>query len=538
MTTSSPLLRPGPWCLAVLALRLAAVTFAAAAVSAAVTQPTGLAVGAGAWGALSLLRVPRRRLAAELLLAAALGAYGATGSLALTFGWAALLAASWFVLAPEAATYALNGVDRYFVAQDHPNARMNSHHIVDTVEPLDRDVLTRALGALLREAPLGRTFVREAALRVERFVTREPFVAPGDLLEWRDAPLETPDGWASLDAPFDLARRPPLRVVHAPREGGGHRLVLSAHHSAVDGTAGLLLLDRLLRHYNAQREGRPVDPPPALPDARRLRDLLRPQGRGWLLRMIRRHVRPMDKVGVRNATLLDAEDAAPTGSRHRLAEVPAATWQRLGERAAAAGRTRNDLLLSATLRAGDAWRQARARDERAFRVMLPTDLRATLGLPPRTYQNFVGVIRADFALSEVRAADLPTIVSSRVKEGRSLDEAIEAPVNLGTLSALLPPWLFRRVLRQFDADPRSFFFSLLFSNIRTPADLARPAGVTTERVWVRGSLVRQPGFGIVLVNDGAHVNLAFEYLVPLASEDGVADFEARFLTEVERMAAG
>lgn len=534
----SSLLRPGPWCLAVLALRLAAATFAAAGVGAGVTQESWLAALAGAWGALSLVRVPRRRLALELVLVAVVGACASTGTDALAFGWAGLLAASWLLLAPETTTYALNGMDRYFVAQDYPRARVNSHHLVDTREPLDQGALTRALDALLREAPIARTFLREALLRVERFVTREPFVAASELLEWRDAPLETPDGWASLDAGFDLARRPPLRAVHAPREEGGFRLVLTVHHSAVDGTAGLLLLDRLLRHYNAQVEGRAVDPPPSIPDATRLRDLLRPHGRGWLLRMIRRHVKPMDKVGVRNASLLDDELAAPTGSRHRLATVPAATWQRLGERAAATGRTRNDLLLAATLRAVDGWRTARGKDERAVRVLLPTDLRATLGLPPLTYQNFVGVVRADFTLAEVRSSDLPAIVSSRVKEGRTLDEAVEAPVNLGTLSALLPPWLFRRALRQFDQDPRSFFFSLLFSNIRTPADLARPAGVTTERVWVRGSLVRQPGFGIVLVNDGQQVNLAFEYLVPLASEAGVADYEARFLAEIERLAAG
>ncbi|MCO5165348.1 MAG: hypothetical protein M9894_03145 [Planctomycetes bacterium] len=514
--------RPGPGCAAVLALRLAGLTLAGAAAAGA-----GPALVAGAWGALSLLRVPRARLALEVLLAAALGA-------ALAPGWpwaaAALLAALWPLLAPEVGVYALNGMDRYFVAQDYPGARINSHHVVDTAAPPDHDALVRALGALMEEAPIARSFVREAALGAERFFTARPFVDPAALVERRAAPLEAEDGWAALDAAFDLARRPPLRVVHAPREGGGHRLVLTAHHSAVDGTGGFLLLDRLLRHL----AGGPVEPF-VDPGARRLRDALRVHGLGWLLRMIRRHVRPLDKVGVRNASLLDQEDARPAGSRHRLAEVPPDDWRALGARAAAAGVTRNDLLLAALLRAADGWRRARGKDDRPFRVLLPTDLRATLGLPPRTFQNVVGVVRADFGPAEVRAPDLPAIVSARVKAGRALDDAVEAPVNLGVVSALLPPWLFRRALRAFDADARSFFFSLLWSNIRVPPDLARPPG--TEAIWVRGSLVRQPGVGVVLVNDGGRANLAFEYLVPLASEAGVADLEARLLAEVRALGA-
>ncbi|MBX3467566.1 MAG: hypothetical protein KF878_11810 [Planctomycetes bacterium] len=521
--------RPGPWCAAVVSLRLAGLALAATGAAAG-----GAALLAGGWGALSLLRVPRGRVALEVLLAAGVGDALAPGP---RWPWlvAALLAAAWLLLAPEAGAYPLNGLDRYFVAQDYPGARINSHHVVDTRDALDHDALVLALGALMAEAPLARSFVREAALGAERFFALAPFVDPADLVERRATPLETDDGWAALDAPFDLARRPPLRVVHAPREGGGWRLALTVHHSAVDGAGGLLLLDRLLRHYLACTGGAPPPPPFVDPGGRRLRDVLRPRGRAWLLRMIWRHARPLDKVGVRNASLLDDETARPAGSRHRLAALPADDWRRLGERAATLGLTRNDLLLAAVLRAADAWRQARGKDERPFRVLLPTDLRATLGLPPRTLQNVVGVVRADFTLAEVRDPDLPAIVSRRVKAGRDLEEAVEAPVNLGTVSALLPPWLFRRALRAFDADPRSFFFSLLWSHIRVPPDLARLPG--TEAVWVRGSLVRQPGFGVVLVNDGGQATLAFEYLVPLASDEGAADLEARLLAEARAFVA-
>lgn len=105
-------------------------------------------------------------------------------------------------------------------------------------------------------------------------------------------------------------------------------------------------------------------------------------------------------------------------------------------------------------------------------------------------------------------------------------------MNLGVVSAALPPWLFRAALRQFDHDPRSYFFSLLVSTIRLPADLPAPPGPGVERVWIRGSLVRSPGVGLVLTDDGRQVTAAFEYLVPIASEAGVADLRARFEAEV------
>jgi len=245
--------------------------------------------------------------------------------------------------------------------------------------------------------------------------------------------------------------------------------------------------------------------------------------------MVRRHVRPLDKLGVANASLLDDEKPQPATSRHQLLSVPWARFEKLKDEGQERGLTRNDLLLAAALRAADAWRRARGRPDRPFRVLFPLDLRPLLGLPP-CVQNFVGVVRADFTIDEVRQEDLPRRVQERVKEAKTLEEAIETPVNLGVLALLLPPWAFRIALRSFDDDPRSFFFSLLWSNVRIPQDLLLPPG--TERVWIRGSLVRQPGFGVVVSADGRQLNVALEYLVPLASEEGVRDYGSRLLAEI------
>jgi NRPS condensation-like uncharacterized protein len=467
--------------------------------------------------AIELFRVPRRRLLLEL---AALG-----GALALFEhspgpGYAALGALFLVPFAPK--ILALNGLDRYFVAQDRPGTPMNSHHFVEVKEPLDRSTLARATASFQSDVAIARSFVHEAFLGVERFVAWHPLF--GRPLRFLDRPLEPQD----LDAHFDLAREPPFRVLHAPREGG-FVLVLTVHHSAADGTGGFLLLERLLRRYEEARTRTPESRLPYEAKGRRFRELLASRGTGWLVSMVRRHVRPMDKLGVQNASLLDDEKPQPYSSRHQLVTLTWDRWESLKDKAQERGLSRNDLLLAAALRAADAWRRARGKPDRPFRVLFPVDLRPLLGLQP-SVQNFVGVVRSDFTIEEVRSPDLPLRVKERVQESRTLEEAVETPVNLGFLSALLPPWAFRIALRSFDDDPRSFFFSLLWSNVRIPQDLPLPP--TTERAFIRGSLARQPGFGVVVSADGKQLNIALEYLVPLASDDGVRDYGDRLLTEI------
>src|SRR5581483_6605107 len=324
-----------------------------------------------ALGALAPLRVPTRRLVLETLVLFLVLALVARSATPLWGALGCLIAAG---LAPR--RLRMNGVDRYFVAQERRGTPMNSHHFVETKEPLDRPLLARAVAAFQRDVPIAQSYVHEAFLGVERFLSWSPLF--GRTLRWLDRPLRPED----LDAPFDLLRGPPFRVLHAMREGGGFVLVLTVHHSAADGTAGFLLLARLLQRYDELRTGRREERFAKDPPARRFRELLRPRGWRWIFSMIRRHVRPLDKLGVENASLLDDEKPQPYSSRHVLLAVPGARFEELKAEGAAQGLTRNDLLLAAALRAADAWRQARSRPDRPFRVLFPIDLRPLLGLEP------------------------------------------------------------------------------------------------------------------------------------------------------------
>jgi hypothetical protein len=519
--------KPGPWNAFVLATRLCGLALVVLAWRAG--WPWGLTLGT--FALVSLGRVPQRRLLVELaIVALVLGlrdepAYDLP---ALGMAGASLLA---LLFAPEASLLRLNGMDRFFIAQDYPGTPTNSHTFLELSAPLDRAALEAAVADLHREVPLFRSFVRESAFGVERFVARRPFGGP--LLQWLDVPTSTNDD-AVLHAPFDLARQPPFRVLHAP-EGDKARLVMTTHHSASDGQGMLISADWLLQRYGERRAGKPPTPLALTKEGVRLRDVVRARGKSivWLLQMVRRHVKPSGKVGERNAELHDDANAAGVSTRWHTDWIEPARWQGLSRLASGQELTRNDLLVAASLRAADRFRRERGREDRPFRLLLPANLRPQLGLPPGL-QNFLGVVNASFSVAEVRSTQLATIVHGRVQQGRELEEVIETPIHLGTMSLLLPPWLLRRALRKLDHAPGDNYFSFMFSHWRHAPP--RPlADVTLERLSIRGSLSRRPPIGLVLVPERDGLAITLEYRYPLVVDASARAFVAAFRAEVDEM---
>ena len=70
---------------------------------------------------------------------------------------------------------------------------------------------------------------------------------------------------AEIDRPFDLAAGPLLRLALLRRGPDHHCLALTAHHIAVDGWSLGLLTGELGALYGAERQGQPLDLPPAAP---------------------------------------------------------------------------------------------------------------------------------------------------------------------------------------------------------------------------------------------------------------------------------
>lgn len=522
--------------------RLAAMTLVAGAALrwtdlTPVGRPWVLPAVCLAVGVLALLRVPRRLRVCELGVALCLLSLGGSG-----WPWLIVAGATFALclLAPEAGLLRLNGMDRYMVVQDYPGMRVNSHHFLDSDRPLQRAALLRAMGSVLDEVPMARSFIREAFLGTERFHTARPWVTAERLLTWFD---ERDDAAVrqQMEAPMDLRSLPPWRIVVHPRAEGGWRLIITNHHTMVDGTGALVFAHCLLRRYTDHLTGTPPQPLEIMEHHPRLRDLLwTAKGPWWLFRMILRHVHPLAKVGVKNASLLDDEDLEAGETHEQVLVVTAETMKRIRTnlRQQPKGCTNNHVLLAASLKAGQAWRRARDKPDRNFRVLLPTDIRRLLGLPP-TLGNYVGVIHTEFTPSEIARPDLVAQVTERVQFRLDLEEAIETPTNLGVVSSLLPPWLFRSALRSFDNDKNTFFFSYLFSVVRPFRGLHLPDDVCVEKLWGRGAMAAHPGFGLLLVRKEARSDLLVtaEYRIPLASHEGVADYLRVFAEELEKLIA-
>lgn len=523
--------RPSPWAPFCVGTRLAGVALPMLALACAEGWPSLL----GAWGAIGLLRVPRRRL---------LGEFAATHVLLAAFGYAAglpvwpfalgvVVTVSLMALAPEKGLLPLNGIDRVLVAQERPGAPLNVFYFVDTDRPLHRKAVVQALADLMLEIDMLRSFVRESFLGMERFVAKRPWVAAEDLVLETQEPVET-HHYARLERAFDLSRVPPIRVVLAPRAEGGHRFVLTSHHSATDGTGLLLIYERFMDLYNAHATGTTPPPPVPIPPAIRIRDLIKNRGIRWTWRMIRRHLHPLGKVGAKNATLLDDRLAEHTHTRFLFIDILAAKWARCKLAAQALGCTRNELVMIAALRATDAYLRARHVPERPLKFMLPMDLRSALGLNP-SLQNFVGPLSPAFLPEEVRSPILPRLVSERVREYRSFEQAIEQPINVGVITLLVPPFLLRRALRKLEFDRASSFYTLFFSTPRLLKPIPLPHGVVTESMIPLASMVRRPGVGFVCFVRETKVTLGMVYLSPLIRDESVRELADTMMRELESL---
>ncbi|RMG15619.1 MAG: hypothetical protein D6731_07960 [Planctomycetota bacterium] len=504
-------------------LRLAALGLLAAALAAPGHLPPWIAAVVAAVSVLALLRVPRRLRACEVALGYLVLA---THAPLLLLTLPALASALLCLLAPEADLAPLNGLDRFMIVQEYPGMAVNSHHILDTDRPLDRRALTAAVDSLLRDVPLLRSFVREGPLGAERFAAKRPWVDAHALIAWNEDP-RADDGFQE---PFALEALPPWRLRVRPLPQGGWRTVLSVHHSLCDGAGQVALFEGLMGRYADFLAGeRPRPVPALLRAAPRLRALLWPRGPRWLWRMIRRHVRPSAKVGVVHASLLDDEGAEPGPVAYRIRSYEPAEVEGFWRAAKRYRATRNHLYVAASLRAALAWRRARGLPERAFRLLVPAHLRGLFDLDVGL-GNCSGVINLDAAPETIDgdSSELLASIARQLRKARDLEEAIEAPLNLGVTSALLPLPLFRRALRDFDADPNSFFFSYGYTAVDFPPGLAYPRDVEVRRMWMLGSPARHPGVGLGPVRDRGRTHMVLGFRRGGLSEEGADDFLRRF----------
>jgi hypothetical protein len=430
-------------------------------------------------------------------------------------------------------SYPLNAWDRYFVLHESPGCINNSYLFVDTLEPWNQDALREAVDQLLTAVPYLRSVVKEGFWGMSRRVPAEPAFSVERLVHFHDAVMTEPQESAWLDRPFDLEREVGFRIDHyrRPDQATGYRLTLTVHHSLADGTGQGVLFEELVRFYNgclappvpgAARA--PIEPRAIGPDEGRLRfrDLVRKHKIMWRIGRVLRSLSLGWRIRRYCASLWDDEAFHPSASAHFVMAIAAEDWRALGVAAKAQPCSRNNLLLAVLLKAADRWRRSRNRPDRDFHIALPADLRGLFGLKP-SLQNLIGTIQLLFRPGEVRGRELARLAAQRVEACRTLDPLMETTTFTGAISLVTPNPLLRRALISYDRDPGVLCYSFALSSIRLPRE-PTPTGLCVENVWVRGSLTRQLGLGIVVSLYGERVTLAIEYLDAHISRASVEDF--------------
>lgn len=473
---------------------------------------------------LRLISVPSQRSLVWLVgLATAWGLIHLGPGGVIMFVFSALVAITISRLGP--ATVPAQWMDRALVAQSYPGRPMTTHHVLETRAPFDRLALNRAFASLQAEVPVLRTLVREAPLGMARFVA-----APAAVVQWRQVATELGElGW--YQSSFDLAREAPIRLLHAPRRGGGYQLVMTLHHSATDGMGAMFLLDALMRHYDRARGAQIPPPPPIEIEGPGFASLLFHRGPLFAAKLALKSVWRAPRFSARSASLLEQREAMGSETHALVTQISRERWSLLGARARELGCTRNDLVLSAWLRAAREWRAKREVPDERFTALVPMDLRSHIDAGGAMH-NYFGVLETEYDGDDIDSPELAQRVSERSKRERELSRALTTPLMLAALGRALPPAAFRALFRVVDQSRHAFRYSFLFSHLRVADGIHLPESTLPERLYCLSSLPRQPGIGLTITALPLSVTFALAYTPPRLSHEGARELMSCFMEHV------
>lgn len=323
-----------------------------------------------------------------------------------------------------------------------------------------------------------------------------------------------------------------LRVVGDP--GRPTSLELTVHHALTDGV-GQLALARAVVERAAGLSGELPDKKP-----RRLRDVLRDRMGLWeRARLYLEAPRAFTGLGSGSKLpvghLLARENLFPDYAMSvRQAHFTSQELEKLRSFARDHGVRLNDVLLWSALR------QASFRKEKAapagrvrlkWRVLMPINLRARLGLPASALQNWVSILQVE-AHPGASVEELAAAVQAK-KEREALRSLI--------VTAFFGSWVgrfagegFRRLLARHDGGNGGFDYSFLWSSIR----LGEEWGALQQVLSVRFApgVPKKPGAGWTLVEGPRGMDLTFVALARNFPEDEVTPFFEAWLAAVRSLA--
>jgi len=404
---------------------------------------------------------------------------------------------------------------------DAPAEPCNVHVEVRVPGNLDSGALRDATAAALAAQP--RALVRRAPGAWWR---RYAWEVPGQ----PDCDPVTTAAWAGedelarvrarfLSAAPPLRSSPPLRILLAAGPGED-RVILNAHHAALDGLSSLELLRSIAGHYPG---GAAADPPagPVAPDAPLQAPAAPPPGAG--------------RGAAERAQQGHAARIAADREPGRAAGLPGYGFVLLPGRPVPAGRhpgggTVNDVLIAALVLAIARWNSAHGRPAGLIRITMPVNARpqgqagtagnlsrlTTVSVPAPSGGGDLAGLVADVA-AQTRPA--------KQQAGPQVD-----PASRALAAAWCPPAVKRGVLRLAlrTAGPLLCDTSLV-SNLGVVGPPRFGAATATD-MWFSTSAHMPRGLSVGAVTVGGRLHLCLRYRRALFSEPSAARFAGLYAT--------
>jgi NRPS condensation-like uncharacterized protein len=342
---------------------------------------------------------------------------------------------------------------------------------------------------------------------------------------------------------------PPLRILLAAGPGED-RLIINAHHAALDGISCLELLRTVSRRYQAGVPARaePVPAGPALaepsPAASARPGRWGPAGSAPPAGSSRT-ARPrlpgaLPRLAAR--IMPDHHDADPGGDRpgygFRLLALPVPAPPRTGQGPHA---TVNDLLITALVAAIGRWNAGHGAPGARIRITMPVNARAPGQDRVAGNLSRLAVVTARPPAAGRDLTELLARVAAQTRRAKEHAGPQVDPVSHALAALWCPAAVKRLALRMAlrTAGPL-LCDTCLATNLGIVADPPRFGQLAATGVWVTGPAQMPRGFSVAAITLGGQLHLGLRYSRALLSDRAAADFAGAYtaaLAEVTQDAA-
>jgi NRPS condensation-like uncharacterized protein len=399
---------------------------------------------------------------------------------------------------------------------------------------LDEPALRLAVGAALAEHP--RAMVRRVRAgwwrhRAQWEQPGCPDIDPVAVTTWADADelRRVREQFLSFSPPLDSS--PPVRILLAAGPGED-RVIVNAHHAALDGISCLELLRSVSRHYQARVSGEPVPDSPVTTAAPE--PVTAGPGRTAGPRAPASVPRPAARIAVDHGDTDHGDAARGAGDAQRgrpgygfrLLRRPVPVIPRAGQ---GPRPTVNDLLIAALVVTIDRWNSGHGRPSGRIRITMPINSRAPGQAGAAGNLSRLAAVTAAAPPPGRDLAQLIADVAAQTRWAKDHPGPQVDALSRALAAAWCPPAVKRLVLRlALRAAGPLLCDTSLVSNLGIVADPPMFGSTQARGMWFSTVAHMPRGLSVGAVTIGSDLHLCLRYRRALFSEPAAARFASSF----------